>query len=183
MKILYSVLVTALILPVAHSQSYRWSVGQERQLRTGEYTKILAFEDGWTTYQVENERGRACHTVKLPVADASPAIDRITLPGANDTFLRIDSYRVDPEAVTWTIQGPYKGAARFRLTGERYMRPIQGFVMDTSMDGQSIEFEYQSFEYPNIKVGFFSSSGAFDMTGLVAAQARHLELCGPPDPF
>ncbi len=154
-----------------------WEVGAEREVEMGSFVKLLADEDGWRTYLTETSDGKRCATVKPQDGVPPPRIIGSGSPYTRSTETFVEIFESWPRS-KWRIDCPGSGRrcaeVGYRLVGGRLMtRPSYEDPVDLSVADQVIEFFAAGYEYYEIQSGYGRVEGTIDMTGLLAAVARH----------
>lgn len=179
MRAVVAIAVAVLSARVSHAQLQSWPVGEERELQPGYYTKVLARQDGWTTFRVESRDGVRCFTQKAQTGEGLPVPYKDFVLVLSEPHVQIGGgYDGTGSRAWWGIKGREEGDAEYRFIGERFMKEVGIINRDfAGLDGEVIEFKYEGWEYPSLLVGYYSAEGEFDLTGMSAARARHERLC------
>lgn len=153
-----------------------WRVGYEYEFQPGYHSALLADQDGWMTINTESGNRTECYTIK-------PAIGYKLERPFQGTFITDREIYViirnsgDGSLTGWNIDGPHTGQYKYRKRGSRFFEDGSFLNRDTSLDGEIVQFDYRSWEYPAIRVGGFVATGEADFAGLEAAIERHKSLC------
>lgn len=159
-------------------QSPVWRVGEEREIDSGWYGKLLYQANGWRVWRFETQQGVFCHAVKPANGRAQP------YPlGVGNSFYRgtprISMYYEKQKLTRVNLQGAEsEKLTEWRMPGDRFW---QSWSWDkypdiAALDGQTIEVHVQSWEYPELLVGLNDEKGMLSLVGAKAAMAQ-AEAC------
>ncbi|HEX4736510.1 MAG TPA: hypothetical protein VH331_03005 [Allosphingosinicella sp.] len=157
------------VATAAHSQSTdAWTVGKEAEVHPGVQAKLLAEQNGWRLWRIENQRGVVCDAVKPTTGQGA------LVPTSEYTMVGSTPYLRYRAGVGYWLIGQWLGsdAVEWRLSGARFWTKMDDSTNFEQFDGKTIEIHVSSWRYPNIMEGHADEQGTVDLTGIKAiAQA------------
>lgn len=177
-------MIAGLALTVAASataynpQSPKWVVGEEREVDSGWYAKLIYQANGWRVWRFETQQGVFCHAIKPAIGRSQP------YPlGVGNSFFRgtprIQLYYERQRLTRVSLEGAEsEKLMEWRHPNDRHWTSWtwDRFPDIAALDGQTIEVHVQSWEYPESLVGLHDEKGLISLVGARAAMAR-AEAC------
>lgn len=167
------------ITPAHANKQFAWTVGQEHEVDEGIYFKLLKIENGWRLWRTETRFGVDCIAVKSAVGE-QPAVPMGVAGLFSGGLPRLVIHWSDwRRRIEFGWEGKHLGEQEvlLRNPGERFWADAKSRTSFT--DGEKIEVDISSWEYPEIFLGFHEAKGVIDLTGLDAMRT-YISQCHPP---
>ena len=177
-QIMRVVLTSAVVLSLPLTALAEWVVGQESEIRPGEYVTYLGEQDGWHLRVGENQYDLQCSAVKPIAGQPAPEPFAATYFTSETPFalIRYSDKQAEYDMLqTWEVFTRHRASVsnEYRFSGERFMRSFDPIEQESleEIDGKIVEFKKFGYEHPNIRVGAFSAEGAIDFKSAAAVGA------------
>lgn len=155
-----------------------WNLGEERELSPGYYAVFRGGDNGWQLWTFETVDGVSCVAVK-PSREG-----RIIKPAGFGQHVISSGPHVsifgNNGQLNVSIRGSESGGSvKFRRPEARFWTEAMYAPLDFEVfEGQVIEAQVVTFEYPRLLVGAHVHNGTFDLTGYLAAR-DWVKQCAP----
>lgn len=163
---------------IAFATSYsQWALGQEREVDTGYYAKLIYQQNGWRVWRFENKNGVSCQAAKSARGKPHPVPlgfrDRL-----HDGTPFISISRGYENAASVDLHGAWGYDRDWRKVGAKFWNEEINLSDIMSNNGQVIEVHTATWEYPELRVGIVEERGLIDLSGLSPA-IDALATCDP----
>ncbi len=151
-----------------------WKVGDEREVKPGNYVTLESLADGWAIWSFESEAGRYW------------ALNKGSVGGDHPIPLGVQQAFFSPSPYMSVIIGPSPRAvvhgrhlystAKYRVVGERFLKDVANGIDPRPYDGSQIEIVVSSMPGPQSYSKMVQQQAIIEMTGVVAALELALTL-------
>ena len=149
-----------------------WAIGQEREVDEGYYLKLLKTQNGWQLWRIESKSEVECRAVKSAIGRPHPVPIGATVGfGTGEPFIVL-YWSSHSHSVNHFWEGPNFENTRVevRRIGQKFWDQERKDA--AYRDGDRLEVNIVSWEYPEIRVGYDETRGVFDLAGLEAMRTE-----------
>lgn len=156
-------LLTSAMLSASMPVRQQWKIGEEREVDEGIYFRLLKVENGWRLWQIETRGSVECRAVKSARGQVHPfPIGAGAMFGFGEPNITIWKHR-GRLLYSWKGVDFENSMVQIRRQGAKFWDTDNGD--EVFNDGEVVEVNIGSWEYPAVRVGYHETKGVIDFTG------------------
>tara|TARA_B100001105_G_scaffold227851_1_gene198617 strand:- start:408 stop:947 length:540 start_codon:yes stop_codon:yes gene_type:complete len=175
-KVLFGIALAAFSASHLGAATSNWAIGQEREVDEGFYFKLLKVEAGWRLWRIETKDGVECRAVKSANGRPHPYPLGVSVNffGGEPFIVLYKSDALGGVQHFWKGVDLSNKSVQVRRLGEKFWH--EDTRQSVYSDGDKLEINIVSWEYPEIHVGYHETRGTFNFEGLDAMR-KAVEDC------